>query len=61
MWIRSSAIAQRLWNTNVDIKKDLLNIVRRLIAQKKRMNSRGFKTTPVTAGLCEKDPTICFN
>lgn len=56
-------IAERLWNMGVDIngsKGELLNIVRRLIAQRKRMVNRGFKVSPVTVGLCEKDPVICF-
>ena len=24
------------------------------------MKSRGFDVSPVTVGLCEKDPSICF-
>lgn len=27
----------------------------------KRMKERGFKVSPVTVGLCEKDPSICFS
>lgn len=61
IWIRSSALAERLWNSNVDISKELLNISERLIAQARRMKKRGFKVSPVTVGLCEKDPSICFN
>jgi hypothetical protein len=62
LWIRSSVMAERLWNTNIDISQNdrLLNIVKRLIQQKKRMQNRGFKCSPVTVGLCEKDPNICF-
>lgn len=63
IWIRGSVIAERLWNMGLDIngsKGELLNIVRRLIAQRKRMVKRGFKVSPVTVGLCEKDPSICF-
>lgn len=60
LWIRSSALAERLWNEDIDIGDRLLNIVNRLIAQKQRMQTRGFKVSPVTVGLCEKEPSICF-
>lgn len=39
---------------NVDIKSSILNVVTRLIQQKNRMQKRGYKTSPVTVGLCEK-------
>lgn len=54
VWIRASVIAERLWNRDVDIDKSLLNIVYRLIEQRKRMQTRGYKVSPVTVGLCEK-------
>lgn len=54
VWIRSSVIAERLWNMDIDINRSLVNIVYRLIEQKKRMQARGYKTSPVTVGLCEK-------
>lgn len=60
VWIRSSVMGERLWNTQINIGTDLQNIATRLIAQGKRMRNRGFKVSPVTVGLCEKDPTICF-
>lgn len=60
IWIRTSALAEKLWNSNINIKNSLLNIVERLVSQKNRMKARGFKPSPVTVGLCEKDPSICF-
>lgn len=57
---RASVLAERLWNTNIDIKVDLLNIARRLQAQAQRLRSRGFKIWPVTVELCENDMTMCF-
>lgn len=27
IWIRSSSFAERLWNLNIDINKNILNIV----------------------------------
>lgn len=62
MWIRGSVLAERLWNLGVDVGGEgvLLNVVERLIEQRKRMQARGFRTSPVTVGLCEKDPAICF-
>lgn len=52
IWMRSSAFAERLWNTGIDINKDLLNISQRLISQAKRMKKRGFKVSAVSVGLC---------
>lgn len=52
---------ERLWNVGIDGTKDILNIVERLVAQMRRMKERGFKVSPVTVGLCEKDPSICFS
>lgn len=62
VWIRSSVIGERLWNMGIDVKGDgvLLNVVYRLVQQRSRMQARGYRTSPVTVGLCEKDPTICF-
>lgn len=37
VWPRSSVIGERLWNTNVDLSKNLLNIVERLTAHTKRL------------------------
>lgn len=60
VWTRTSVMGERLWNTNIDGNKDVLNIATRLIAQSKRMKFRGFKVSSVTVGLCEKDPSICW-
>ena len=61
VWPKTSVLNERLWNPSIDGKKDILNIASRLIAQTKRMKERGFKPSPVTVGLCEKDPSICWN
>ncbi len=60
VWTRSAVLNERLWNVGIDSTKDILNIVERLVAQTRRMKERGFKASPVTVGLCEKDPSICF-
>lgn len=60
VWPRTSVINERLWNANIEIDKQILNIAQRLIAQSRRMKERGFKVSPVTVGLCEKDPSICW-
>jgi len=46
---RASVIAERLWNTNIDIKSDLRNVATRLQSQAERLRSRGFKVWPVTS------------
>jgi hypothetical protein len=58
--MRTSVLNERLWHVDIDGTKDVLNIVERLVAQMRRMKERGFKVSPVTVGLCEKDPSICF-
>lgn len=60
IWVRSSSLAERLWNVAIDPDLSIRNIATRLIAQKNRMKGRGFKTSAVSVGLCEKDPSICF-
>lgn len=59
--MRTSVLNERLWNVGIDGTKDILNIVERLVAQMRRMKERGLKVSPVTVGLCEKDPSICFS
>ena len=61
VWMRTSVLNERLWHVDIDGTKDILNIVERLVAQMRRMKERGFKVSPVTVGLCEKDPSICFS
>ena len=63
MWPRAAVIGEKLWNNGLEIKEDgiLLNAVRRLLSHTQRLKERGFKPEPVTVGLCEKDPTICFS
>ena len=53
-------LGERLWNTNIDVKSELLNIATRLEAQVRRYRDRGYKMWPVTVGLCEKDMSLCF-
>lgn len=57
---RANILAERLWNTNIDIKSDLRNIATRLTAQADRLRSRGFKVWPLTVELCEQDMSLCF-
>lgn len=57
---KSSVIGERLWNADIDIKTKLNNIATRLIAHSERLRQRGFKVWPVTVGVCETDPSICF-
>jgi hexosaminidase len=60
IWIRTSVLAERLWNDKVDLEAELREIAKRLVGQRERMRKRGFKTSPITVGLCEKDMEICF-
>lgn len=61
VWIRTSALAEKLWSSSVPIATELTNIATRLQAQSERMRNRGFKVSPVSVGLCEKDMSICFH
>ena len=45
---RASVLAERLWNTGVNLNEELLNIATRLQSHMKRMKGRGFKVWPVT-------------
>lgn len=60
IWHRSSVMGERLWNTNITLANNLNNIATRLVSQSRRMRARGFKVSPVTVGLCEKNMTICY-
>lgn len=57
---KSSVIGERLWNADIDIKTKLNNVATRLISHSERLRQRGFKVWPVTVGVCEADPSICF-
>ncbi len=59
VWIRSSVMGEKLWNSAIN-PAGLTNIATRLYAQSERLRERGFKVSPVTVGLCEKDMHICF-
>lgn len=60
VWIRTSALAEKLWSSSISIASELNNIATRLHVQGERMRARGLKVSPVTVGLCEKDMAICF-
>ena len=48
IWVRASALAERLWNSKISIKTEIVNIVERLVAHKNRMKKRGFKPSIVS-------------
>ena len=60
IWIRASVLAERLWNSKIDLKTSINDIARRLNAQARRMRARGFKTSVVSVQLCEENVEICF-
>ena len=43
IWVRTSVLAERLWNENINIEFSLQDIAKRLTAQAGRMKQRGFK------------------
>ena len=59
LWIRTSCLAERLWNSN--IKQDDVSLVKRLVEFKNRLNQRGVNTSPVTVEMCERNPELCFS
>ena len=61
IWIRTSILAERLWNSKISLDQQLVNIVKRLVAQKNRLKSRGFKPSIVSVELCERTPAVCFS
>lgn len=60
IWIRTSVLAERLWNDKISVSTQLRDIAKRLTAQAERMNKRGYKTSAVTVQICEKNMGICF-
>jgi hypothetical protein len=54
-------MAERLWNPNINIDTAIANVMHRLVAQQRRMQERGFKVCPVTVGICERNPSICWS
>ena len=60
VWIRTSVLAERLWNDGVEIGRELADIGARLVGQRDRMKRRGYKTSPVTVEICEKEIGVCF-
>jgi hypothetical protein len=45
-------MGERLWNTNINLTTNVLNIAERLHSNAERMKLRGYKVAPVTVGLC---------
>jgi hexosaminidase len=60
IWNRASILSERLWNSKIAISENLNDIAIRLVAQSRRLNERGIKTSPVTVQLCEENMHICF-
>ena len=60
VWSRTSVIAERLWDTNIILAKNELNIFKRLVSHNERMRKRGYKVASISSGLCEKEPEVCF-
>lgn len=60
-WPRAAVLAERLWNSRIRIEEWRLSVAERLIRHARRIKERGFKPEPVTVGLCEINPTICFS
>lgn len=57
IWIRSSAFAERVWNTNnIESKPWFFG---RLTAHERLMNRRGIATAPATCQQCERHPEFC--
>lgn len=57
IWIRTSSLAERLWNSNmVSVKPDVL---RRITAHERLMNRRGIPTHPATCQQCETHAEYC--
>ena len=55
--MRSSSLAERLWNPNVVFAK--AEVMKRIVAHQKLMNRRGIPTAPITSQECEIDPKKC--
>lgn len=49
LWMRSSVIGERLWNSNVTQRGD---VMQRLIKMQKTMERRGIFASPVTRQIC---------
>lgn len=57
IWIRSSSIAERLWNSNIkDVKPGAL---RRITAFERTLHRRGIPTAPATCQQCETSAQFC--
>jgi hypothetical protein len=57
MWIRSSSLAERVWNlATINPKPDFF---RKITAHERLMNRRGIATAPATCQQCETHPEFC--
>lgn len=52
VWTRTSVLGERLWKNSVNLSTNLQDIARRLLAHTRRLQSRGYKTSPVTVQIC---------
>jgi hexosaminidase len=57
IWMRTSSLAERLWNSNIQTIKP--GVLRRLAKQERLMNRKGIATAPVTCQQCETNSTYC--
>lgn len=58
LWIRSSALAERLWNPQAF--KNWPELVERLYLMERLLIRRGIAASPITCELCARQPTTCF-
>ena len=60
IWVRGSVLAERLWNSKIDMKSGIQDIARRLVGHSRRMRAREVKMSVVSVQLCEENVEICF-
>ena len=60
VWVRASAVAEKLWNVKEMAFVDINFAVKRIFFFEKRLNDRGIFTSPATAEICGRSPEICW-
>ncbi|CAD8062288.1 unnamed protein product [Paramecium sonneborni] len=60
LYMRTSVIAETLWNPKLKETEKFSSFVKRLIEMEDRMTKQGFAVTPVTHGYCRKNTELCF-
>mgnify|MGYP000880668561 CR=1 FL=1 len=58
IWIRTSSIADQLWN-EVEGEDQRTDALKRVTAHERLMNRRGIPTAPATCQQCEFSPQFC--